>query len=813
VGGVAGHMAHLYDDLSLTYNQVKKILSAASRGELEGTEKTDGYNIFLGYVDGRARAARNKGDIKKGGMDFAALSAREYKGGPEVRNIYLNSFGAYEKALASLSEQDLAVIFGPNGEIFYNAEIQGPGASNVVNYDANVISIHHVGHKKYDPQIGKIEDYAASEESAFLDKLIDQFEEVLQDEKFAVRRTAALQLNKLDSDHDLNIALNKMQKAGFSGGMTIEEFLESNLLKYINEKLGYLSDDIKQLVIDRVLKKENALTVSQITKGMPAPEKEKISAFIKYSPALLKKYIFPIEEAIHDFSVEILRSLESAYILDNKAETERLKKEVEKAIKNIREYSGEGSEYAHELLYQQLKKLKHHDNINTPVEGFVFQIGDQVYKFTGNFAPINQLLGIYKWGRGKKLPSIKQAQDLNEADQFFSYPSHEESPPVINEPSNPEDKKYLILIPGGFKPPHKGHYELVKQYLDHPSVERVAILIGDMKRTEQEKNKKGAIAIGVEESMRVWQEYGISEGPNLTFVRAKKRLAKSGNYYENPMQDAYELLQDIDPNELKAANMAVALGVSSKGKDYQNALNFAKFHQPGERYYREGIVVTEPPLKVQAGDYSYPPESKYAGEPLSATNMRKAIAHNDLEEFKYHLPDHIKNRPDQKNQNLLDDLGAPGNHERPDYGADVSPGPAPDPSALYKVAESMDLFGLIERIIEEDIDVDKAIDEMSSMAAGHVEGGAVSKKKKKQPTIFREEDELEEDRGVRGKPGSNYPSTKSSKGHSNWEEGDWNERDPETNKQVGPKYRIPKEAKENDLIEQIANYLLKAGSH
>ena len=142
MGGVAGGMAHLYNDPTLTFNDIKKILSAASKGEIQGTEKTDGYNIYLGYVNGKARAARNKGDMAKGGMDFALLAAREFKGGPEVRKVYLDAFRAYQKALASLSEKELAAIFGENGEIFYNTEIQGPSASNVVNYDANVLSIH-----------------------------------------------------------------------------------------------------------------------------------------------------------------------------------------------------------------------------------------------------------------------------------------------------------------------------------------------------------------------------------------------------------------------------------------------------------------------------------------------------------------------------------------------------------------------------------------------------------------------------------------------------------------------------------------------
>ena len=879
MGGVAGGMAHLYNDPSLSFNDIKKILSAASRGEIEGTEKTDGYNIYLGYVDGKPRAARNKGDMSKGGMDFALLAAREFKGGPEVRKVYLDAFRAYSMALDTLSEKELDAIFGENDEIFYNTEIQGPSASNVVNYDANVLSIHPTGHKEYDEETNQLKLVNTANNSAALDKVIDRFEERLQDEDFSVRRTAALKLNKLDSDYDLNIALNKMEKAGFTGDMTIGEFLEANILEYLNQKLAYLSDDIKQAVVDRIFRKDGALGIPQITKGMPKTEKEKISAFIKYGPALIKKYTYPLEDAIHDFSVELLRGLQSAYILDNEAQVEKLKKEVAEAIKTIRAYSGPGSDEAHEILFQQLKKLKHHDNISTAVEGFVFQIGDQVYKFTGNFAPINQLLGLFRYGRGNipplkgqkldesksnpriprkkgqkakskkhsdlytdedpkgtihglKFATVKDAEKsvnkikssgrshahkvqaavameqrakaagkksaaavyrsyinsvkkIDEVDTYFDYPSAQEITPVTNEPSNPEDKKYLVIIPGGFKPPHLGHYNLVKSYLDHPSVERVAIVIGDSQRTDTE----GKISIGYDESVRTWKEYGISEGPNVTLIRARKRQNKKGEDYENPMADAYDLVQEINPNELKDGNMVIAMGASTKGGDYERAVKFAQSHQPGSRYYRDGVIVTEPPVKVSAEDYTYPQGSKYAGQPISATYMREAIAQGDLKEFSYHVPD-VARKSDNSLQNLMDDLAGRGTYkkqERPNYDDGTSATPPLNPSALYKIAEGVDIYNLLEKIIEEDKDVDEAIDEISSMAGGSVEGYAVSQDK-------NEEEEIEEDRAA-VQPGGVYPSAK--------------DADDDTNEYPAePKYKI---AKEQSEVEEIANYLLEAG--
>ena len=47
MGGAAGHMSHLYDNPRLTFSKVKEILRAASQGNLVGTEKTDGQNLFL----------------------------------------------------------------------------------------------------------------------------------------------------------------------------------------------------------------------------------------------------------------------------------------------------------------------------------------------------------------------------------------------------------------------------------------------------------------------------------------------------------------------------------------------------------------------------------------------------------------------------------------------------------------------------------------------------------------------------------------------------------------------------------------------
>ena len=68
MGGVFGHMSHIYDNPSMTFGQIKDIMTKASAGQLENvTEKTDGQNLFITWNNG-LKAARNTGDIKKGGV-------------------------------------------------------------------------------------------------------------------------------------------------------------------------------------------------------------------------------------------------------------------------------------------------------------------------------------------------------------------------------------------------------------------------------------------------------------------------------------------------------------------------------------------------------------------------------------------------------------------------------------------------------------------------------------------------------------------------------------------------------------------------
>ena len=49
--------------------------------------------------------------------------------------------------------------------------------------------------------------------------------------------------------------------------------------------------------------------------------------------------------------------------------------------------------------------------------------------------------------------------------------------------------KYTVLIAGGFKPPHKGHYDYIKFYLDNPDVKQVRLYAGYKTRVAANYNQ------------------------------------------------------------------------------------------------------------------------------------------------------------------------------------------------------------------------------------------------------------------------------------------------------------------------------------
>jgi len=209
-------------------------------------------------------------------------------------------------------------------------------------------------------------------------------------------------------------------------------------------------------------------------------------------------------------------------------------------------------------------------------------------------------------------------------------------------------KRNVALIPGGFKPPHRGHLALVTHYLDEVEPNgKVIIFMGSGGETPRTINGN---PITFEDSLRIWKIYFNNEDiafPNelLDIVEVKG----------GPIGHVVDYIKEAHPDE-----EIIYLGAGEKdGERWKFMLEKPEYNPNNVK------VFIEPAPNYNDKD----------GKPLSATNFRKAIESGDEELIKSYIPESSHN----SYREIMDALGA-------------------------KLKEAQQPLGIFLRLIEETID-------------------------------------------------------------------------------------------------------------
>jgi len=112
--------------------------------------------------------------------------------------------------------------------------------------------------------------------------------------------------------------------------------------------------------------------------------------------AIYKENILPWEELFLGLGAEIMLNLSMMLTANPEEGAVSIKNDLESTIKQIR---STGDLSLIEKLEGQLKKLEAIGGFGSIVssEGITFTYNDKLYKYTGTFAPINQILGLLKY--------------------------------------------------------------------------------------------------------------------------------------------------------------------------------------------------------------------------------------------------------------------------------------------------------------------------------------------------------------------------------------------------------------------------------
>ncbi len=598
MGGVAGHMAHLSEDTDLTFNEIVSILGKVANAEIDNaTEKVDGQNLFLSWTltpdgevevarAGDARTARNAGDIKKGGMTTDEYISK-WAGHP-AESAFTNGFKAISTALRKLSPEDLEAIFA-NGQRYVNMEIMYPDNPNIILYSSPNVVLHGLqdfGEEEVTPEMRSL----TKQKFTKLVNLVDGAVEKVGDENWNINGPKLVALKKLADGTALDEVTSKIESFAAPVGMgaTLGDYIEQ-VVKGYTEQAGMpagVTENLITLMLRPDEAKEKGITVVNLKKGLPKELQTMVSNLgaktksRKYIASILK----PIEVAISDFAIEVLRGVKSYFVSDNDQEVARMRAELEQSIAYLKNLQASGDEKMGELIDTQLAKLGDIENLASSMEGVVFEYppgSDKIYKLTGAFAMANQIIG-----RARRSGMTEEEElDIEIIDD-------ESEDPVVDA----DYPKTVAVVPGAFKPPHKGHLDMVRKYA--AGADEVVVIIS--KPTKQGRYLPDGTEITSEDSLKIWQALAA----DLSNVRIE-----ASKDHASPVTAAYDFIGDKGPLNI---GDTVILGASTKDDDWKRWLS-------AKQYVKDGVKLIDPERSAVS------PTTRPSGEPYSATAFRSAL--------------------------------------------------------------------------------------------------------------------------------------------------------------------------------------------
>jgi citrate lyase synthetase len=175
-----------------------------------------------------------------------------------------------------------------------------------------------------------------------------------------------------------------------------------------------------------------------------------------------------------------------------------------------------------------------------------------------------------------------------------------------------QENKFVVMLPGGYKPPTKGHMYMIESYNNLPLVAKVIVLIGP-------KEREG---ITREQALKIFELYGIDKLQKVTLEDTK---------FDNPMQAAFDYVEN-DPRAEEFKGLTFAIGASDKGDDAARAERLVKYFTAKPEKLRDGFKVGIPPIiKALQTD----------GVDVSATDLRTAIQNRDIKTIQNLIPNNI----------------------------------------------------------------------------------------------------------------------------------------------------------------------------
>ena len=402
-GGAAGHMSHPFDDKSLTFDDFRKLITAGLQGEMtfdeEPTEKTDGQNVFATVKNGQVLFARNKGQLQNP-IDLAGITQMfADHPSPLVRDTFTYAAEDLAATLSKLSPADQMKYFN-DGKNFMNMELIYSKNPNVINYDRDVIQFH--GIKETDGEGNIINDMGARS-AKDVAKLLDAVN-ARTGKVFNIIPPQVLKLRKdISFDERLPYFMKKIDalqnQYNLAGHDEVSRYHEMWWREEIEKSFSGLTQDVIEALVQRwAYENKQGMNFRDMAKVVGDVGMKAIKDYDKIAGKKYKENIRPFEDLFLEFGSVVLKNASNFVAANPDAEMQRLHLYLQSEADKVRK-SGNLADIA--KVENELARLERIGGIESiiPTEGLVFKYNGKIYKLTGTFAALNQLLGIIKYGR------------------------------------------------------------------------------------------------------------------------------------------------------------------------------------------------------------------------------------------------------------------------------------------------------------------------------------------------------------------------------------------------------------------------------
>ena len=408
-GGAYGHLNHPFDDKNLTFSDFKTLIINTLQGNLdkEGpvTEKTDGQNIMISWKNGKLVAARNKGHIKNFGANALDISGIKnmFSGRGDIEKAFVSAMSDLQKALKGLSKKQKDKVFA-EGKKFMSLEVIYPATSNVIPYDKSLLQFH--GTIEYNSAGSPIGEDRGS--ARMLAGMIKQINQNVQ-KTYSITKPFITQLPVVKNfSQKQSYFLGKLKKLQdvykLNDSATLSDYHQAYWMEYIyngakNTDYPNPSNDVLMNLTKRWAFFDKSYKIPQIKKDLQDYPKflDWVLSTDKMDHAKLQKqHIRDWEVLFFELGAEILSNLQDFIAANPSKAAQTIRKDLKKAIDKVKQSK---DPKVLNTLKTQLDRLNAIGGLKAvvPTEGITFVFKGKVYKYTGAFAPANQILGMLKF--------------------------------------------------------------------------------------------------------------------------------------------------------------------------------------------------------------------------------------------------------------------------------------------------------------------------------------------------------------------------------------------------------------------------------